>query len=132
MVAGYTTGNLGGEKNNRMKGKAVLNALKPDSHAKVLLYIFLIALAFRLWGVTNPLLDFHSWRQTLTATKERGELTDERLTTRLGELQALIERMATIVKQVASVVEYRTIDYVGDTKIIDLESSQGPRRQRDI
>ncbi|MBT5869361.1 MAG: glycosyltransferase family 39 protein, partial [Nitrospinaceae bacterium] len=30
--------------------------------------VLLIALAFRLWGVTNPLLDFHSWRQTLTAT----------------------------------------------------------------
>ena len=29
--------------------------------------IFLIALILRLWGVTNPLLDFHSWRQTLTA-----------------------------------------------------------------
>lgn len=30
--------------------------------------ILFIALAFRLWGVTNPLLDFHGWRQTLTAT----------------------------------------------------------------
>ena len=34
----------------------------------VLLGIFFIALAIRLWGVTNPLLDFHAWRQTLTAT----------------------------------------------------------------
>ncbi|MDA0692222.1 MAG: glycosyltransferase family 39 protein [Nitrospinae bacterium] len=51
-----------------MKEKTIFNVLKPDSHAKVLLYIFLVALAFRLWGVTNPLLDFHSWRQTLTAT----------------------------------------------------------------
>jgi len=45
-----------------------------DSQAKsirpsiILLGIFFIALAIRLWGVTNPLLDFHAWRQTLTAT----------------------------------------------------------------
>jgi 4-amino-4-deoxy-L-arabinose transferase-like glycosyltransferase len=51
-----------------MKEKNIFNALKPNSHAKILFTIFLIALAFRLWGVTNPLLDFHSWRQTLTAT----------------------------------------------------------------
>jgi 4-amino-4-deoxy-L-arabinose transferase-like glycosyltransferase len=51
-----------------MNEKTVLNALKPNSPAKILLAIFLVALAFRLWGVTNPLLDFHSWRQTLTAT----------------------------------------------------------------
>ena len=36
--------------------------------SKILLGIFFIALAIRLWGVTNPLLDFHAWRQTLTAT----------------------------------------------------------------
>ncbi len=39
-----------------------------DRTTKILLGIFFTALAFRLWGVTNPLLDFHSWRQTLTAT----------------------------------------------------------------
>ena len=45
-----------------------------DSQAKsirpsiILLGIFFIALAIRLWGVTNPLLDFHAWRQTTTAT----------------------------------------------------------------
>ena len=36
--------------------------------SRVLWGIFFIALAFRLWGATNPLLDFHGWRQTLTAT----------------------------------------------------------------
>jgi len=36
--------------------------------SKILLGIFFVALAIRLWGVTNPLLDFHAWRQTLTAT----------------------------------------------------------------
>ena len=51
-----------------MREKKVFNALIPNSHAKILLAVFLVALAFRLWGVTNPLLDFHSWRQTLTAT----------------------------------------------------------------
>ena len=35
---------------------------------RILIGIFFTALALRLWGVTNPLLDFHSWRQTLTAT----------------------------------------------------------------
>lgn len=30
--------------------------------------ILFAGLALRLWGVTNPLLDFHNWRQTLTAT----------------------------------------------------------------
>ena len=35
---------------------------------RILWGIFFIALVFRLWGVTNPLLDFHGWRQTLTAT----------------------------------------------------------------
>ncbi|GJL80044.1 MAG: hypothetical protein NPINA01_30330 [Nitrospinaceae bacterium] len=51
-----------------MNDKSILNTLKSDSRVKILLSIFLVALAFRLWGVTNPLLDFHSWRQTLTAT----------------------------------------------------------------
>lgn len=51
-----------------MNQKTLKNHLTPDSPAKALLVIFLIALGFRLWGVTNPLLDFHSWRQTLTAT----------------------------------------------------------------
>ena len=46
----------------------------PDSQAtsfnptRILWGVFFIALVFRLWGVTNPLLDFHGWRQTLTAT----------------------------------------------------------------
>ena len=51
-----------------MNQKSLKNYLIPDSPAKALVAIFLIALAFRIWGVTNPLLDFHSWRQTLTAT----------------------------------------------------------------
>ncbi|MFQ5450226.1 MAG: ArnT family glycosyltransferase [Nitrospinaceae bacterium] len=51
-----------------LSGKNLAAALKPDTHAKALVYIFLTGLAFRLWGVTHPLLDFHSWRQTLTAT----------------------------------------------------------------
>ncbi len=58
-----------------MKEKSILATLKPDTHAKALLVIFLIALAFRLWGVTNPLLDFHSWRQTLTATVAKNFFT---------------------------------------------------------
>ena len=41
---------------------------KPLNPTRVLLGIFFVALIFRLWGVTNPLLDFHGWRQTLTAT----------------------------------------------------------------
>ena len=46
----------------------------PDSQAtsfnptRILWGVFFIALVIRLWGVTNPLLDFHGWRQTLTAT----------------------------------------------------------------
>jgi len=59
---------MGGKGSIKVKLKNIFNILKPDTHAKALLYIFLIALAFRLWGVTHPLLDFHSWRQTLTAT----------------------------------------------------------------
>ena len=51
-----------------MKQSPFRNLFIPYSPAKALLTVFLIALAFRLWGVTNPLLDFHSWRQTLTAT----------------------------------------------------------------
>ena len=41
------------------------NSFNPS---RVLWGIFFIALAFRLWGVTNPLLDFHGWRQPLTPT----------------------------------------------------------------
>lgn len=59
-----------------MQTKNVLNALKPDSHAKALAAVFLTALAFRLWGVANPLLDFHSWRQTLTATIAKNFYTE--------------------------------------------------------
>lgn len=33
--------------------------------------IFVIAVGYRLWGITNPLLDFHSWRQTGTASIAR-------------------------------------------------------------
>ena len=42
--------------------------MRTDRHLQVLALIFLAGLGFRLWGVTQPLLDFHSWRQTLTAT----------------------------------------------------------------
>ncbi len=49
-------------------GANYLKFIKPNSPAKALLAVFFIASAFRLWGVTNPLVDFHSWRQTLTAT----------------------------------------------------------------
>lgn len=59
-----------------MTQQNIINKLKPDSHTKVLLYIFLIGLAFRLWGITNPLLDFHSWRQTLTASVAQNFFTD--------------------------------------------------------
>ena len=41
------------------------NSFNPS---RILIGIFFTALAFRLWGVTNPLLDFHGWRQTLTAS----------------------------------------------------------------
>lgn len=37
----------------------------------ILTIIFLIAIAYRLWGITNPLLDFHSWRQSATASVAR-------------------------------------------------------------
>ncbi len=48
--------------------KSWIKTLQPNTPAKALGYVFLAALAFRLWGITHPLLDFHSWRQTLTAT----------------------------------------------------------------
>jgi 4-amino-4-deoxy-L-arabinose transferase-like glycosyltransferase len=51
-----------------MLSKTSAPQTKSFSPSKALLGIFFIALAFRLWGVTNPLLDFHAWRQTLTAT----------------------------------------------------------------
>ena len=41
-----------------------------------LILIFAGALAFRLWGLFNPLLDFHAWRQTLTAMVARNFLRD--------------------------------------------------------
>jgi len=41
-----------------------------------LILIFAAALAFRLWGLFNPLLDFHAWRQTLTAMVARNFLRD--------------------------------------------------------
>ncbi len=50
-----------------MKEKSLLTALKPNTHAKALLTIFLIALAFRLWGVTNPLLEAPGQRRTVCA-----------------------------------------------------------------
>jgi 4-amino-4-deoxy-L-arabinose transferase-like glycosyltransferase len=58
---------MGRRKSNGMNQRTLKNLI-PDSPAKALLAVFFIALSFRLWGVTNPLLDFHSWRQTLTAT----------------------------------------------------------------
>ncbi len=61
----------------KLNQKTFKNALVPDNPGKALLLIFLIALAFRLWGVTNPLLDFHSWRQTLTATIAKNFFTGE-------------------------------------------------------
>ena len=48
--------------------KTTESQAKSIRSSKILLGIFFIALAIRLWGVTNPLLDFHAWRQTLTAT----------------------------------------------------------------
>ncbi len=48
--------------------QAFVTRMKTDRWLMALAAIFLIGLALRLWGVTQPLLDFHSWRQTLTAT----------------------------------------------------------------
>jgi len=43
-----------------------MNILK-DRQRVILAFIILSALALRLWGVTNPLADFHEFRQTYTA-----------------------------------------------------------------
>jgi len=37
----------------------------------VLIGIFVFAFLIRMWGIGNPLLDFHSWRQTFTAMMAR-------------------------------------------------------------
>ena len=39
--------------------------------SKIFWFIFSIAFIYRLWGINNPLLDFHSWRQTGTASISR-------------------------------------------------------------
>ncbi len=51
------------------------NATKRQIQVTLIL-IFAGALAFRLWGLFNPLLDFHAWRQTLTAMVARNFLRD--------------------------------------------------------
>ncbi len=50
---------------------AAIFGFKSERKYPLFLLIFLLGLAFRLWGITNPLLDFHSWRQTDTAAIAR-------------------------------------------------------------
>ena len=64
--------------------------------------------------------------ETLLASLGRGDMAPERMARRLQELQGLVDRMAAIVRQVSDLVEYRTVDYVGDVKIIDLEPGDKP------
>jgi 4-amino-4-deoxy-L-arabinose transferase-like glycosyltransferase len=46
--------------------------MKTLQDERVLLAIlFSVAISYRMWGVTNPLLDYHSWRQTATASIAR-------------------------------------------------------------
>ncbi len=61
--------------------------------ALALILIFAAAFAFRLWGLFNPLLDFHSWRQTLTAMVARNFYRDgmNLLAPRLDDLQPHFE-----------------------------------------
>ncbi len=55
----------------------LLDRLKTDRFLQALALVFLAGLALRLWGVTQPLLDFHSWRQTLTATVAKNFFTGD-------------------------------------------------------
>ena len=41
-----------------------------------LILILAVGFAFRMWGLFNPLLDFHAWRQTLTAMVARNFFRD--------------------------------------------------------
>src|SRR5436190_2928102 len=75
--------------------------------------------------MNQPLTSMSIIVETLLASHAREDLSIERLGSKLLDLQGLVDRMASIVKQVAGVVDYRTVDYVGDVKIIDLESRKG-------
>jgi len=77
------------------------------------------AVAHRL---NQPLTSMSVIVETLIAAQRRGDLPPERLHGRLVELLSLVERMAELVRQVGNVVEYRTTRYVGDVRIIDLDS----------
>jgi DNA-binding response OmpR family regulator len=78
--------------------------------------------------INQPLTSMSIIVETLLASHARSDLSPDRLAQRLQELQRLIDRMASIVKQVASIVDYRTVDYVGEVKIIDLDPTERPER----
>ena len=71
--------------------------------------------------INQPLTSMSVIVETLNAQHARGELETARLALRLAELQRLVERMATIVKKVSTLVDYRTVPYIGDVRIIDLD-----------
>lgn len=70
-----------------------LEEKKDRGVALALFLIFAAALAFRLWGIFNPLLDFHAWRQTLTAMVARNFYRDgmNLFAPRLDDLQPYFE-----------------------------------------
>lgn len=61
--------------------------------ALALILIFAAGFAFRMWGLLNSLLDFHAWRQTLTAMVARNFLRDGMsiIAPRLDDLQPHFE-----------------------------------------
>jgi DNA-binding response OmpR family regulator len=79
--------------------------------------------------MNQPLTSMSIIVETLLVSQGSADLSSDRLMAKLGEMQRLVDKMAQIVKQVAGVVDYRTVDYVGDVRIIDLEPNQERKRR---
>ncbi len=48
-----------------------MNNISKRKHILIILGILVLGFGLRLWGINNPVLDFHSWRQSYAATVAR-------------------------------------------------------------
>jgi signal transduction histidine kinase len=100
-----------------LRTKAALDALVADRQRAVLLELA-GAVAHRL---NQPLTSLSVTAEMLRSDIDRGRLDPELLDRRAAEILEAVGRMSSIIRRVEQVVHYRTVPYVGDVRILDLE-----------
>jgi signal transduction histidine kinase len=101
-----------------LRTKIHLDELVADRQRAVLLELA-GAVAHRL---NQPLTSISVTAEMLRADLERRNLDPELLGRRTEEILQAVERMSGIIRRIEQIVHYRTVPYVGDIRILDLEA----------